>query len=537
VLQTGGDRNDYLRDRYLVVEKDWEDLPEGEIQSLCREASEALADLRRTAAERRAAALTRLAKRSLHLADACGPNPELEQLEEEVERLRSSEAGDPDSFEEWIEQQDAADRHLLTIARIDVSLLQARIDKLRSHFGARLAGLHAEPLSSQSASALDRLSLALAGLPDSGQDDLEPVFQSLETCDRITLGLEVLSRQIDEERGALQVIHQRLVARHRALREEVARCGIEVADLGPRIAALSAAEPGKSLDDLKLDAEALELELAARERELAARCEAWITERRIAVRGAVGLLHLLGRALAEPPGLTQEEGEAGLSGITTAVAGLRQWESVLATQMEAAWQDLAGRGRKIAADLAALPASALRREERETAMELGRRLDTALGSAGAEERLRILFEVVESCDTFLIKLSEEERSARERAAALRLRLRDLHESGLDRFCPQELVLRASALVHGIPDEPRHWASVTGQLATAEDLLKNLEDHARLRAAADLDRGISALERRLQTVHDPAFVGRARDLLDQAEAWGHDRIAPPLLRMRVRMLAP
>jgi hypothetical protein len=181
----------------------------------------------------------------------------------------------------------------------------------------------------------------------------------------------------------------------------------------------------------------------------------------------------------------------------------------------------------------------LRREERETATDLGCRLDAALGSteAGWEERLRVLLEVVESCDTFLAKLSEEERGARDRAAALRLRLRDFNESTLDRFCPQDLVLRASALVHGIPDEPRHWGSVTGQLAAAEDLLKNLEDHARRRAAADLDRGISELVRHLQTVRDPAFAGRARGVLDQVEAWGHDRIAPPLLRMRVRILAP
>src|SRR6185295_19045678 len=96
---------------------------------------------------------------------------------------------------------------------------------------------------------------------------------------------------------------------------------------------------------------------------------------------------------------------------------------------------------------------------------------------------------------------------------------------------------ASTLVHGIPDEPLHWwGSVADQLAVAEDLLESLEDHARRCAAADLTRGIATLERRLQTTVDPAFAGRARGLLAQLERWGHDRIAPVMLRMQVRMLA-
>ncbi|HEX4960916.1 MAG TPA: hypothetical protein VF173_08765, partial [Thermoanaerobaculia bacterium] len=311
-----------------------------------------------------------------------------------------------------------------------------------------------------------------------------------------------------------------------------------VIDLEPRIAALAAAEPGASLDDLHHEAEALELELAAREKEFTARCAAWVAERRLAVRGAVEVLRLLGRNPGEPPELAVGSGQGFAEG-AGAVAGMRQWETALAQQMDAAWQDLAARGSRAEGELVSLPLSAMRREERETATDLESRLDAALGSTagGPEERLRALFEILESCDTFLVKLSEEERSARERAAALRLRLRELNESGLDRFCPQDLVLRASALVHGIPDEPRHWGSVAGQLAAAEDLLQNLEDHARRRAAADLDRGISALERRLQTALDPAFAGRARGLLSQVEAWGHDRIAPALLRIRVRMLAP
>ncbi|HEV7506936.1 MAG TPA: hypothetical protein VGS07_18745 [Thermoanaerobaculia bacterium] len=538
VLATGDDSNAALLERSKLADKDWERWTDGEIQALLEEAGEALAGLSRTAAERCAAALARLAERSLQLADACRASPDLETLEQEIGALRTAEAGDPDSYEEWMERWKGVDQHLLFIASYNVGDLQARIDKLQQDFSARLAGLRREPLSGPAASELERLVLELAGLRDFEGDDLEPVFRSLAACQRIAVDLDALAVRVRGERDALGAARQCLLARHRALRGEVERCGIEVLDLEPRIAALAAAESGESLDELRHEAEALELELAALEKELAARCTAWIAERRIALRGVVEALRLLGRDAGEPP-----EGPAG-SGLgfvegAGAVAGMRRWETALAQQMDAAWHELAARGQRAASELASLPVSALRREERETAIDLRRRLDDAIGSteAGPEERLRGLFEILESCDTFLVKLSEEERSARERASKLRLRLRDLNEYGLDRFCPPDLVLRASALVHGIPDEPRHWGSVAGQLAAAEDLLQNLEDHARRRAAADLDRGVSALERRLQTALDPAFAGRARGLLSQVEAWGHDRIAPALLRMRVRMLAP
>jgi hypothetical protein len=537
VLQTGGDRNDLLRDRYLVVEKDWEDRPEGEIQSLFREAGEALADLRRTAAERRAAALTRLAKRSLHLADACGPSPELEQLEQEVERLRSSEPGDPDSFEEWMEQQDAADRHLLAIARIDVSRLQARIDKLRSDFAARLKILRAEPLSSRAAGALERLSLALAGLPDSGQDDLEPVFQSLETCDRITLGLDVLSRQIDEERGALQAIHQRLLARHQALREEVARCGIEVADVGPRIVVLSAAEPGRSLDDLRLDAEALELELAAREKELAARCEAWIAESLETLRSQVAVLQVAGRAagnLPEPPG----EGSPPSQWAETVVT-IRALAETVHQQIESVQGDLETRADEFRDRLDHLPLGSLRPEVRRDATDRSLWLSERSWRQAPkpEERVRKLLDGLTRCELLLAKLSQEDREAQDHAEALRTKLRDFNERDLDRYCPDALVHRVSALIAGIPAEPERWGELADQLDLAENLLELLETHATRIVAARVEQAIPGLERQAATTRDPAFACRIRALLAQLAACDEHEAVPAGLSAQILLLAP
>ncbi|HEX4963442.1 MAG TPA: hypothetical protein VF173_21610, partial [Thermoanaerobaculia bacterium] len=223
-LATGEERNALLLERYKLAEKDWERLPEGEIQALLRDAGEALADLRRTAAERCAADLARLAERSLQLADACGPSPGLER---ELDALRTAAAGDPDAYEEWMERRAAVDGSLLANAGANIGLLQARIDKLRRDFGARLESLRREPLSSQAASELERLNLELAGLPDSIGENLEPLFQSLAACARVAVALDALTVRARGERDALSAMRQRLLARHQALRQEVARSGLE----------------------------------------------------------------------------------------------------------------------------------------------------------------------------------------------------------------------------------------------------------------------------------------------------------------------
>jgi hypothetical protein len=523
-----------LRERYLLAKKDWEDLPDGEIQSLFREAGEVLADLLQTAAERCAAALARLAKRSLHLADASGPSPELEQ---EIERLRSAEAGDPDSFAEWMELRDAADRHLLAIAGFNVSHLQARIDKLRSDFATRLAGLRAEPLSSQAAGALERLSLTLAGLPDSVRDDLEPVFQSLETCDRIAVKLDVLSRQVHEERGELQVIHQRLLARHRALREEVARCGIEVADLGPRIAALSAAEAGRSLDDLKLDAEALELELVAREKEFAARCAAWTAESLGTLRTLVAVLQSAGRAagnLPEPPG----EGSPPSQWAETVVT-LRALAETVHQQIESVQGDLETRADEFRDRLDHLPLRSLRPEVRRDATDLSLWLSERSWRQAPrpEERVRKLLAGLARCELLLAKLSQEDREAQARAEALRTKLRDFNERDLDRYCPDELVHRVSALIAGIPAAPERWVELTEQLDLAENLLELLETHATRIVAARLEQAVPGLERQATTTRDPAFAGRIRALLAEFAACDEHEAVPAGLSAQILLLAP
>jgi hypothetical protein len=534
VLGTGEERNALLRERHKLVEKDWESLPEGEIQSLLREAGEALADLRRVAAERRSAALARLTERSLHLADACGPSPD---LEEEIDRLKSAGTADPDDFEEWMERQAAADRHLLAIAGFNVGHLQARIDKLRSDFGARLESLRGEPLSGQAAGELERLGLELAGLPDSVRDDLEPVFQGLATCDRIALGLDALARRVQEERDALRATRQRLLARHQALREEVARSGIEVADLGPHIIALSTAEPGASLDDLSREAEALELELAAREKEFAARCEAWIAESLSTLQSLVDVLQGAGRAacnLPEPP----EEGSPPSQWAQT-IATIRALAEAIDRQIDSVQGELETRGDEFHDRLDQLPLGSLRPEVRRDATDLSLWLSERSWRRAPkpEERVRKLLDGLARCELFLTKLSQEDREAQARAEVLRTKLRDFNERDLDRYCPDELVHRVSALIAGIPAESQRWGEITEQLDLAENLLELLEAHAMRVVAARLEQAIPGLERQAAATKDPAFARRIRALLAELAACDEHEAIPAGLSAQILLLAP
>jgi hypothetical protein len=533
-LATGEERNADLLERYRLAEKDWEHLPEGEVQTLLQDAGKALADLRRIAAERCAVALARLAERSFQLADACGSNPDLER---ELDALRTAAADDPDSYEEWMEREAAVGAHLLKIAGANIGSLQMRIDQLRHDFGARLESLRQEPLSSQAASELERLSLKLAGLPDFKGDDREALFQSLAACDRIAVALDALAVRVRGERDALSVMRQRLLVRHRSLREEVARSGIEVIDLEPRITALAPAEPGASLDDLRCQAEMLELELAASEKEFTARCAAWLAERLPALRSQVDVLRRGSCVACEPPELPGE-GSSPSQWAQTVVA-IGAVEEEVHRQFESLRVDLEARGDEFRSRLGQLPLGSLRPEVRRDATALSLWLGERSWDCAPkpEERVRKLLDGLARCELFLAKLSQEDREAQARAEDLRARLQEFNERDHDRYCPDELVQRVSALVAGIPAEPRRWGEVTDQLDVVEDLLERLQTHAMRVLAARLEQAIPGLERQAASTKDPAFARRIRALLGEVAACDEHEAIPAALSARILLLAP
>jgi hypothetical protein len=188
--------------------------------------------------------------------------------------------------------------------------------------------------------------------------------------------------------------------------------------------------------------------------------------------------------------------------------------------------------------LAGLPQKSLRPEVRRDAADLSHWLEKRTWEAApdAEERVRRLLDGLERCEAFLAKLSQEDREAQGKAEALRRRLREFNEMDLDRFCPGELVQRASALVAAIPAEPSSWSELADQLDAAEALIGLLENHARRILAARLDRAIPDLERQSLKTRDSSYARRVRALLDEV-AQNERQAIPATLAAQILMLAP
>lgn len=533
-LRTGEEATFGLHERTQVAEAEWGQWTDEQIRDLLQEVSQLLSDLRRTAADRRAAALALLGKRSRQLAAACGPNADLER---ELAELTGAEAGEPETYEVWTERQTEMDRHLLDAAGGRLVDLQEWIVRLRQDLAQRLSILLREPLSARAASEAGRLRLDLEGLPDPYVQEAEDIFHSLETCDRIQLSLDELAERARAERETLRATHRDLIARNQALREEVARCGIEVSDLASRIETLSLTESERSLDDLRRLAEDLELEMGALEKELVARCKAWIAERLAALRPQAEMLLRLGSPAAAMP--ADLDDGATPSQAARAVSGLREIEMELARQLDEVELALEARGMSLLVQLQEVLQRPLRPEVRRDAANRVGWLQTRPWRElpKPDERIRRLLSGLEQCDALLTKLSQLERNAQSKAKHLRLQLQRFNELDLDRFCPGELVQRASALIAAIPAEPPSWNNLADQLDAADELIRLLQVHACRVRAARLERAIPSLKRQALTTKDPVYARRLQTLLDELAAHDESQSVRAELAVQVLMLAP
>lgn len=182
---------------------------------------------------------------------------------------------------------------------------------------------------------------------------------------------------------------------------------------------------------------------------------------------------------------------------------------------------------------------ALRPEVRVDAADLARWLEERSweSSPEPEERMRRLLDARARCDALLARLYQGEREARARADALRQWLKRFNEADLDRYCPEDLVRRASALIAALPSEPPSWAALADHLAAAEELSGRLETHARRVLAARLDRAIAGLERQIVATRDPAYARRITALLDELAACDERQSVPANLAAQILLLAP
>lgn len=534
VLDTGEEEALVLQVQASLAEAEGGTSTDEEVRLLLDQVSALVRGLSRTAAERRGEALALLGKRYRQLTASCGQVPALER---ELADLAAAEAAAPETYAAWMERQAEVERLLVSTASAHLVDLQDWILRRGRELKDALDVLARQPLSAERASAAERLRLDLGGLPDPYDQRVGGIFESLEACDRIRLALDDLVEQARAERATLVAARRDLQARHQALREEVTRCGIEVADLGARIDALAETGSGRTLDDLRRDAAQLELELRALEQELVARCRAWISERFVALERRAAVLRRSGRPAGELP----QQLTAGVppAQAAAAVATLREVESELTRRLVEAQLELEARGGDLLERLQEVLERSLRPEVRRAAVEQAAWLTARSweGAAEPDERIRRLLDGLEHSEALLAKLSQQERECRARAESLRRRLGQFNERDLDSFCPEPLVKRASALVAAIPAEPTAWADLVDQLDTAEKLIDRLEDHGLRRLAARLERAASDLERQIPGTSDREYAHRLRTLLDELAACDPRQPVPPALAAQVLLLAP
>jgi hypothetical protein len=533
VLGIGEDREIDLKERQRLAESEWEQWSDAETGDLLRQSAELLAELQRTASERRAAVLAPLRERRMQLAAACGPDADLDR---HLEALERSESAEPETWEEWMEWQAGVDRLLRDAAGAHILDLEERILQRQGELVESIAGLHRGSLSSRVAGEVERLILEIQGLPDPRNQDVEGIFRALGTCDRVALALDRLHEQARADREAQMAFQMRLLARHQALREQVERTGIEVEDLGPRIAVLAEAGPGTLLDDLRQAAESIEVELAAREKELAARCALWIAGRLPALRERRDLFARAGLPTGET--LVSMPAGAALPQAADTVVALRAIETESARRLTEVQARLDSRRLELLVRLGALPVRALRPEVRREVAQAVRGLEERSWkeASGPERRAAGLLDGLELAEALLDRLSQEDREVRERAEALRTRLRTFGERDLDRFCPEDLVSRASALVEGLPVAPPSWSELAPQLDAGEELLAQLEDHAKRVMARRLERVIPQLELQAAAARDPAYAGRLRSLMAEVAALDERDEVPAGAAARILTLA-
>jgi len=531
-LATGEERASVLQDQHKIAEAEWEDWTEDQIRVHFMAASAMLDELRQTAVRRSAEILALLGARRDQLAGACGPDPELDRT---LGELKNADFGEPETYGVWMEEQAELHRRIRDAAGSRLIDLQERIVRKRRELLEALAMLEKEPLFNRVRSEAGGLRLELEDLPDPREQGVEPIFDSLGACDRIARELDGMAEQARNGRRDVQKLCEDLLARNSALQEEARRSGIEAPDLAVRIETLATIAPGASLDDLLSQAESLGHEIRAVERELVARCAVWIEGRLSLLRGRAALLRQAGVRVEDLPVSFPENQTPARA--TDAVVATREAAQGIERQLEELKTALESRSVELLGRLRDLPLKSLRPEVRRDAGDLTRWFEERAWEAatGLDERVRLLLGESTRCDVFLAKLSQEERDARDRTAALRRRLRELNDADLDRFCPEALVRRVSALIAAIPAEPASWAELAGQIATAEGLIGLLETHARRVLAARLDRAIPDLERQASISRDPEYAQRLRALLDEVAARDDREPVPAGLAAQILML--
>ncbi|MFL6244780.1 MAG: hypothetical protein ACJ74H_02055 [Thermoanaerobaculia bacterium] len=506
------------------------DLQPEDVQALVEDANTLRARLIARANDVRGDRLATLRLQMNDLRHACGPQWELDEKFADLEAMRSDH---PHLFRDWLGEADVFLEHFHAIAQTHRGEIETLLHEVLAKLETKIEELERLPLSNDVRDEVTIVRSELARFPRSSlaSDELLPLLRRTE---EFTQHLGDLTARAHRDLQDLDASQQQLSVRNDRLQAEagkVKRLKIAATDLSPRIAELSAGSAGVSLEERRSQIAALTIELDEREAEFVASCREALDSRVEAIERTVRVLRSAGDATpyAQPPSIANG---APLHETTAAVLDARRQHELVLQRARFVAKELEAQRIHAQSELANIRVEDLSPADRETVAALVLQL-----TSGSAAETRALLERIErnaalreNYTLFFEQLRQEELSARERRCELLSRLRIFNEDQLRRFCP-ELTERVTALVYGIPEDPRQWAAVHHQLDLARDLFQRVETHARRLAADELERAAETLRQRMRS-GSAAFRANAHALLDELDARGNDTLAPATLRLRI-----
>jgi len=518
-----------LEQRHRFVAPDWTQ-DETALDQLLEEVRKLHERLTRRGQEIRNAKLREIEDYLGDLVQACGPQA---GLEKKIAPLRELSVQRHQDHATWLKRYTAANDFFHAIAENEQAALAKRLGDLIGKLESGLGQLRSQPLSDRVRGAADRL-----------EDDLERLrmltgitetLKGLRQSKSLEERIEELDHQARQEKKDFTAQQESLRQRNAALLEQAARLGIGVEDASAAIEDLTANVA--QLEAARRAAESLTEALEERRRRFVAECRERLAEHHMRVRAGVEILEKVGDAPSLPAGAEIDPEAAPQPAVDAVLAEARRLDE-LNDQLRSAIEVVDRKRREALAEIEAIHLPSLEPADREDAEQLLTELREGSWAftEDAVERLRRLDQLVEKCALFFDQLRQEQMTAEARRETLRQRLRSFNEAQLRRFCP-ELTQRVTALVYGIPDQPRQWSAVVEQLDEAERVFNRLEIQARRLAARDLERARRALRKQVQSSADRDLAEQAGSVLAEIDRLSPHELPPAALRMRVRNLTP
>jgi hypothetical protein len=457
------------------------------------------------------------------LAQACGPQPDLEQRLAAV-KLRTFDRYQ--LFRDWMSQVDQVEDYFKSIASTQESALEQRLSQLTSTLLSQVREVQSWPLSDEVRREAEVFAFDVGRLAKAS--GVEQILRGLRDRGELEQRIERIAQQARGELEELSQQQQRLFSLNQEIQLHSETAGLDLPDLSHQINELGHGEDKKlSLEQARSLAGRLTQELEELRSSLVQRCREKLARQIKEMRATASVLRRAGTSLRLPklPDVPSGAGPAqAAQALATATDLACQQREVLKETLLA----FEKRRQQIRTSLQQISLPAMGVDEQDTVREL--LLETESGSWSLTEdpveRLSLLAELAEKCEILSERMHQEERTARERRESLRRRLQRHRDNQMRRFSP-DFTDRVAALVYGIPERPGQWRAVHKQLDEAERLLGQIDAQAARLAADELDTAADELR------HRPESGDReVRRLLDKLDRYPQDVLPPVTLRQRI-----